>query len=106
MAEHSHPEEPEIINPGGKHQVNSRYRAKYTEYTEQTRQASPAVFVLSLIAFCLSLIPVIGVCLAIIAMVFAKIKNTSMILAVIAFVVGCVSTIIFLLIAMVLKWIF
>lgn len=106
MSNSTEPVEAEIINPGGNSQTPKDYKAKYNDYSEKTRQASPTVFIISVLAFFLSLIPVLGVSLAIIAMILAKIKNTGMLLASIAFVIGCISTTLFLLLAMVLRWIF
>lgn len=100
------PIEPEIVNPGGKDSTPHTYRRRYTEYSTEAKKSSPFVFLISLAAFFLSLIPILGVSLALVAMIAAKIKKSSMILAIIAFVIGCISTTLFLLLALVLRWIF
>lgn len=100
------PIEPEILNPGGKGSTPYTYRRRYQEYSTEAKQSSPFVFLVSLAAFFLSLIPIVGVSLALVAMIAAKVKHSSMILAVVAFVIGCISTTLFLLLALVLRWIF
>ena len=108
MSSSSEPIEPEILNPGGNNAGSNpeTYRARYKSYSHEVKQGSPAVFILSIIAFFLSLIPVIGVSLAILAMIFAKMKHTSMILASIAFIIGCVSTTLFVLLVLLLRLLF
>ena len=107
MATKSTDTEPEILNPGGK---NSRgatsYKARYTSYKTEAKGSSAFVFLLSLAAFFLSLVPIVGLVLSIAAMIAARIKNSSMVLAIIAFIIGSISTSIFLLIALVIGWLF
>lgn len=106
MAEQQTVEEPEIINPGGKGSVGTQYRQKYTEYSTEVRKISPGAFLVSLLALLLSIIPIIGTTFALFAMLVAKLRHASMILAVIAFIISCVSTTVFLLIVWVFRLIF
>lgn len=108
MSNNNEPIEPEILNPGGNKSSSkpNSYQTRYTKYTTEVKQGSPAVFIISIIAFFLSLIPVLGVSLAIIAMILAKLKHTSMILASIAFVIGCISTTLFVLLVLFLRLLF
>ena len=106
MSSNSSPEEPEILNPGGKQGTPYTYRDRYTQYTVETKQASPAAFLISLFAFFISLLPIVGMSVALFAIIFSKIKHTSTILAFIAFVIGCVSTTIFLMVVFIFNLIF
>lgn len=100
------PEEAEIINPGGKGNGQSNYRTRYTTYANQVKSGSLIAFWFSLLALLLSLLPFIGVVFSLAAMVFAKLKHANIILAAFAFVVSCISTTMFLLLILLLRWIF